>query len=137
MDSAKCSALKADLEAADEPALVPADRFFDGNGDDASIGCNLSKHPGIARFAEILTGLAKRPDVRAVQVVISDPDPGEEYWPFSDVVLVAGDISDLELRRILSPLRPDEVLPAEEGDFGVPRAVLARLGARVLAARWD
>ncbi len=137
MNFAKCRALKAELETADEPALVAAERFFDGNEDEASIGCNLAKHPGIPRFREVLTGLARRPDVRSVHLVISDPDPGEEYWPFSDLVLVAGEISDLELRRTLSPLKPDEVLPAAEGDFGVPDDVLARLGPRVLAARWE
>jgi hypothetical protein len=137
MNFAKCRALKAELEAADEPALVPAERFFDGNDDAASIGCNLAKHPGVDRFRQILTDLAQRPDVRSVQVVISDADPGEEYWPFSDVVLIAGEISDLELRRTLAPLKPDEVLPAQEGDFGVSDALLATLGPRVLAARWD
>ncbi len=136
MNLSKCRSLKADLEAADEPALVPAERFFDGNDDAASIGCNLAKHPGIERFREVLMGLLRRPDVRSVSLVISDPDPGEEYWPFTDLALVAGDIPDLELRRTLAPLKPDEVGPAEDGDF-VPEAVLAGLGPRVLAVRWE
>jgi hypothetical protein len=136
MDLAKCRALKAELEKADEPALVPAARFFDGNDDTASIGCNLAKHPGVDRFREVLTGLLARPDVRSVSLVISDPDPGEEYWPFTDLALVAGEISDLELRRTLAPLKPDEVGPAEDGDF-VPSEALAQLGPRVLAVRWD
>lgn len=137
MDLAKCSALKAELENADEPALVPAERFFDGNDDVASIGCNLSKHPGIDRFREVLAGLARRPDVRSVHVVVSDRDPGEEYWPFSDLVLVAGDVPDLELRKTLSVLKPDEVAPVGDRDTGIPRKVLAGLGPRVLAAWWD
>lgn len=136
MDPAKCRALKDELDAADEPALVPVERFFDGNDDAASIGCNLTKHPGVDRFREVLTGLARRPDVRSLHLVISDPDPGEEYWPFTDLALVAGDISDLELRRALAPLKPDEVGPAADGDF-VPAKVLAGLGPRVLAIRWD
>jgi hypothetical protein len=136
MNFAKCRALKAELAAADEPALVPAERFFDGNGDDASIGCNLAKHPGIERFRELLTGLLARPDVRSVHLVISDPDPGEEYWPFTDLALVAGDIPDVDLRRTLGPLKPDEVGPAEDGDL-VPAGALAQLGPRVLAVRWE
>ncbi len=137
MDLSKCKALKADLENADEPALVPADRFFDGNDDVASIGCNLSKHPGIDRFREVLLGLARRPDVRSVQVVVSDRDPGEEYWPFSDVVLVAGTIPELELRKTLAVLKPDEVAPVGDRDPGVDEDALAALGPRVLAAFWD
>jgi hypothetical protein len=137
MDPAKCQALKAELRTADEPALVPADRFFDGNDDVASIGCNLVKHPGIDRFREVLTGLARRPDVRSVHLVISDLDPGDEYWPFSDLVLVAGDVPELELRRTLAVLKPDEVGPVGDRDSGLPAEVLAGLGPRVVAAWWD
>ena len=32
--------------------VVGIDRFFDGNDDLGSIGCNLDPHPGIARFID-------------------------------------------------------------------------------------
>jgi hypothetical protein len=46
MDDAKCESLKAELASQPEPQIVPIDRFFDGNDDLGSIGCNLIDHPG-------------------------------------------------------------------------------------------
>ena len=46
MDDVKCNALKAELATQPEPQLVPIERFFDGNDDLGSIGCNLLAHPG-------------------------------------------------------------------------------------------
>ena len=137
MDQNKCRALKHELEDAPEPVLVSVDRFFDGNDDPGSIGCNLSPHPGVAAFRDVLTALARRPDVRSVHLVISEVDPGDEYWPFADVVLVAGEIPETALRLALKGLRPDEVGPAEEGHFGLTDAVLEKLGPPVLLAWWD
>ena len=48
MDGAKCAALKGELSKMPEPQVVPIERFFDGNDDLGSIGCNLNPHPGIA-----------------------------------------------------------------------------------------
>ena len=61
MDDAKCRAFKAELAAQSEPRVVPIDRFFAGNDDLGSIGCNLDPHPGIDRFRQVLTGLLARP----------------------------------------------------------------------------
>lgn len=137
MDENKCRALKDELENAEEPALVPVDRFFDGNDDPASIGCNLSPHPGVAAFRDVLTGLARRPDVRSVHLVVGEVDPGDEYWPFANAALIAGAIPETEARRALKALKPDEVVPAAKGDFGITAEVLAQLGSPVLLAWWD
>ncbi len=138
MDQAKSRALKDALENLEEPVLVPLDRFFDGNDDPASIGCNVSPYPGLETFRTVLDGLVRRPDVRSVHLLIGEVDPGEEYWPFASAALVAGDIPETELRRALRPLRPDEVAPAETGGaFGITDEVLARLGPPVLLAWWD
>jgi hypothetical protein len=79
--------------------------------------------------------LAQRADVEAVYAQISELDPGEDAWPFTDTVLVAGTISTDELRSIVAPLQPDEVGRAAE--FGAPQAVIQRHGNRLLAVWWD
>src|ERR1700733_11748064 len=75
MDAKKCAASKAELDLQPEPPVVRAEQFFDGNDDTGSIGCNLSKHPGMAAFQEILTGLESRSDVQAVYAQITELDP--------------------------------------------------------------
>jgi hypothetical protein len=135
MDATKRRELKAELAAKVEPRIVPAERFFDGNGDLGSIGCNLAPHPGITAFREVLARVARRPDVRSVSVVVHEIDPGEERWPFAELVLVAGDVGESDLRRELRALRPDAIGAASR--YGLPADVLAPLGPRVLAAWWD
>ena len=99
MDTKKCQALKTRLGPEFYGQVIPVAEFFDGNDDPGSIGCNLSLHPGIDVFRKVLTGLLRRPDVAAVYSIISELDPGEDCWPFSDTVLVIGKISVEELRR--------------------------------------
>ena len=135
MDNAKCKALKAELAAQPEPQIVSVERFFDGNDDPGSIGCNLIEHPGVDAFRDVLTGLLRRPDVQAVYAQISELDPGEDCWPFADTVLVVGAIPADELRSAVSTLEPDEVAAAE--DFGVSPSIAKRHGSPVLAAWWD
>ena len=140
MDKPKCDALKSELSAQPEPQIVSIERFFDGNDDLGSIGCNLLEHPGIESFRQIFMGLMGRPDVEAVYAQISELDPGEGSWPFSDVVLIVGSISSIELNGVLAMLQPDDVGPA--ADFAnVSAASFAFVGkkhkAPVLAAWWD
>jgi hypothetical protein len=66
-DARKCAALKARLAEQPAPQLVPAAEFFDGNGDLGSIGCNLTKHPGITAFRDALASIARRPDVEPLE----------------------------------------------------------------------
>ena len=135
VDSAKCKALKAELTAQPASQIIPIEKFFDGNDDPASIGCNLSTHPGIDRFREILQALVQRPDVAAVYASISEVDPGPGSWPFTDTILIVGTISPEELKDILIELEPDEIAPAE--DFGVSPSIGEEHGLPVLAAWWD
>jgi hypothetical protein len=135
LDNAKCKALKAELAAQPEPQIVSVERFFDGNDDSGSIGCNLTEHPGMDKFRDVLTGLLRRPDVEAVYAQISELDPGEGCWPFTDIVLVVGSIPDDELRSAVSALEPDEVAAAK--DFGVSPAVIEKHGSPVLTVWWD
>jgi hypothetical protein len=135
MDDAKCRALKAELAAQPEPQVVAIDRFFDGNDDLGSIGCNLDPHPGIPRFQRVLTGLLARPDVEAVYAQISELDPGEGCWPFADTVLVVGAVPADDLRAIVAELQPDEVAAAE--GLGVPPVITKRYRSPVSVVWWD
>ena len=135
MDDLKCSALKSELAAQPEPRTVPIERFFDGNDDLGSIGCNLMAHPGIDRFRGTLSALLGRPDVHGVYAQIAEVDPGAGSWPFTDTVLVVGTIPVAELRGLLRPLQPDEVGTA--ADLAIAPSVAERHGSPVLAAWWD
>jgi hypothetical protein len=135
MDNAKCKALKAELASQPEPRTVPIERFFDGNDDLGSIGCNLLAHPGMDAFREALTGLLLRPDVQGVYAQIAELDPGAGSWPFTDTVLVVGAIPVAELRRLVRALQPDEVGTA--ADLAISPSVVARHGAPALALWWD
>ena len=134
-DSVKCKALKAALAGRPEGQIIPIEKFFDGNDDPASIGCNLSSHPGIERFREILQGLVTRSDIAAVYARISEVDPGPGSWPFTDTILIVGTISPEELRDLLIELEPDEIAPA--ADFGVAPSIGQKHGLPALAAWWD
>jgi hypothetical protein len=135
MDDAKCRTLKAELAAQPEPHVVPIERFFDGNDDLGSIGCNLVPHPGVERFRRVLTGLLARPDVEAVYARVSEPDPGDGCWPFADSVLVVGTVPADGLRAAVGELHPDEVGPAE--GLGVPPALFDRHRSPVSVLWWD
>lgn len=135
MDDSKCRALKLELMAQPEPQIVSIARFFDGNDDIGSIGCNLLEHPGIDAFRELLEGVLLRPDVEAVYARIWELDPGEDCWPFTDTIFVVGTIDLDELRAVLAPLAPDEVTSGDA--FGIPPLIAAMHQAPVLAAWWD
>jgi hypothetical protein len=136
MDLNKCKALKTRLGPDLYGQVVPITEFFDGNDDKGSIGCNLyPDHPGVEAFRDVLTGLLRRPDVEAVYAQISELDPGEESWPFTDTVLVAGKISAEDLRNAVNSLQPDEV--GDSTQFGVSPSVAQQHGSPVLVVWWD
>jgi hypothetical protein len=134
VDVTKCKALKTALESTRGPRLVSIEQFFDGNNDPGSIGWNLSKHPGMDVFRDLLTGLSRLPDVQAVCARIAELDPGEDdSWPSADIVFVVGRISADELRKILDPLQPLEVCQAE---FAVPEILKEKHRGPFVVARW-
>ena len=135
MDTNKCAKLKEELASQPEPQLVEIERFFDGNDDEGSIGCNLMAHPGMESFRNIFAGLANRSDVEGVYAQIAELDPGEDLWPFTDTIYVAGTIDVEELASIVVPLEPDDVGPA--GPYHPPKSLTDRHGGRLLAIWWD
>lgn len=135
MDDTKCKALKDELATQPEPQIVSAERFFDGNDDLGSIGCNLDEHPGVDAFRDVFAGLLRRPDVQAVYAQISELDPGDGCWPFTDTVLVVGTIPADELREVVSELQPTDV--GRAADYGASPSVAKKHGSPVLAVWWD
>jgi len=135
MDVSKCKALKTRLGSDQYGQLIAIAEFFDGNDDLGSVGCNLVPHPGVDAFRDVLTGLLRRPDVEAVYAQIAELDPGEESWPFTDTVLVAGKISADDLRSAVSSLQPDEVGDSQQ--FGVSPSIVERHGSPILVVWWD
>src|SRR6058998_865718 len=130
MDIAKRNKLIEELAKQGAPQVVSIERFFDGNDDPGSIGCNLRDHPGIDHFRATLIALARRGDVEGVYARIAELAPGEGCWPFTDTVFVVGTISLTELAKILAPLQPDEVGPGEH--FGIPPLIIERHRAPVM-----
>jgi hypothetical protein len=132
MDEAKRDRL-IHLHADDPAPLVDIRTFFDGNDDEASIGCNLVPHPGIGAFREALLGLLDRADVAGVFARIAELDTGGG-WPFTDTIAVVGSLSAESLRAALAHLEPDAVGPASE--FGFEDEELPGDG-RAWAVWWD
>ena len=135
MNQEKSDALKRELEHLPEPQLVLIDQFFEGNDDEGSIGCNLAPHPGIGVFREKLLGLAKRPEVTAVYALITELDPGDDSWPFSDTVVVTGTLTPEALQTAIAVLQPDEVGPADPDAIGTSLSQEDK--DRALVAWWD
>jgi len=133
----KEDAIKAELTAQGKNSapFVSIERFFDGNQDEGSIGCNLLPHPGLDAFRDVLVGLTRRSDVEAVYAQVAEIDPGTGLWPFADAVFVVGTIAAGELARLLEPLRPDEVASAD--NVTIPPRLREAHGGRVLYAWWD
>lgn len=134
MDTAKCIALKTELGSQAEPQSVPIERFFDGNDDTGSIGCNLMDHPGIPEFQRTLMHVLAHPDVDGVWAQISELDPGEDCWPFADTVIVSGKIAVDALCKLVENLQPSEV--GEATDFHISPALRA-MQTRLLIIWWD
>jgi hypothetical protein len=133
MDLQKCQALKKELAGQPEPYFVPIDRFFDGNDDLGSIGCNLDLD--IDNFKQVLTGLLRRADVQSVFAQITDLNASEDLWPFTDTVFVVGTIPTEELQKAVSVLQPDEVGPAES--FNIPATLTDHTDMPVQLIWWD
>ena len=135
MNNDKRTALIKELSASPVPDLIPIARFFDGNDDLGSIGCNLKNHPGIEAFRSTFAELSARSDVQAIYAQIAEVDPGYGAWPFSDTVFIFGDMSKKELQQSLASLRPDEVSDATS--FGISQAITSMHATALLVAWWD
>jgi hypothetical protein len=114
-------------------AVVTIAEFFDGNDDLGSIGCNLSEHPGLDHFRKILDDLEKRPDVEQVWMQIHDLEEGE--WPFSENILIVGEIPVSDITRLSESLQPSEISELQV-DWTPTRAKILH-GCRYVNLWWD
>ncbi len=71
--------------------------FFDGNNVCGTIGCNLDSQPTAAQFYEFLKGIAARPNVSDVRVIVTQFD--DPSWPFSDTVWVVTNATPDEVKK--------------------------------------
>ena len=136
MDNAKRNQLIAELQnrsSADH--VVDIQRFFDGNDDAASIGCNLLEHPGMDTYRDVLARVAARPDVDSVWARVAELEPGEDSWPFTDTVFVVGTIPPEDLEELVAPLEPDEIGFA--AGFDVPPSLQRYPDDQLLVLWWD
>lgn len=114
-------------------ALVTPNEFFDGNDDLGSIGCNLARHPGLACFRHVLDRLLALPTVDQVWLQIYDIDEGD--WPFSENVLVFGNITTGQVEPFASEIFPSEI---DEMQIDWTPSRDARLeGRRYVNLWWD
>jgi hypothetical protein len=118
--------------------VVSLEDFFTGNEDLGSIGCNLSPHPGLEKFFDVLRSIRARPDVQDVLVTIYECDEDDEtMWPFSERIFVLTTASSQDLAEWARELQPTEVL--NDGFVGgKPHAApIPREGMKVLSLWWD
>jgi hypothetical protein len=118
--------------------VVSIEDFFTGNEDQASIGRDLEKHPGIDVFRDRLLALRARKDVQAVLIAITE-DMGNDKWPFTDTVYVLTSATEDEIFAFVVDLSPDAV---EEHDpdtlpFALARLPMPEAWYRVLTIWWD
>ncbi|MFM9965605.1 MAG: hypothetical protein ACKV2Q_30840 [Planctomycetaceae bacterium] len=104
-------------EGAESP-VVTIDEFFPGNTVDQSIAANLSPHPGLKVFRDVLKRIRGKETVQDVLIVIGDSpmlpetDDGDfedDDWPYSDEVYVLTSSSPAEVEKWTAKLQPDTV----------------------------
>ena len=135
LDALRAEIRRQQVVAPDQSPLVSLELFFTGNDDLASIGCNLTDHPGVAKFRDVFFGIRARDDVSDVLVAISD-EMTEDEWPFSDTVVIVTSASTADVRACVAELEPDDVMDPER--FPLPN-LATRLppGMRHVAVWWD
>jgi len=119
--------------------VVSIEDFFTGNAEQASIGPNLTNHPGIAVFERVLRQLRERAEVQEVLLAIAEvvEEEGFTDWPFADVVIIMASSSAQEIAHHLRELRPDKVGEGWGPASRSPHAPEAQAGMQVFFAWWD
>ncbi len=113
--------------------VVALEDFFEGNSDEGSIGCNLTPHPGVARFYDVLRGIRNRHDVQDVLVGITE-DMGDEEFPFSDAIYVITTAAPQEIADAAAPLQAELILQRD-----MPPALLPEIASNheLVILWWD
>jgi hypothetical protein len=115
--------------------LVTLQEFFDGNDDEGSIGCNLTKHPGIPAFEAAFRQIASMNGVAGVYFAITEIDETyESIWPFTDTACVVTTLMPSAFKTILEPLNPDEIGTMNEALANPPNM---SPGHQLICVWWD
>ncbi len=111
IDIIKSIGLPEDIE---QTPVVTLEQFFDGNDDVGSIGCNLSDHPGVAHFYNLLREIRSRGEVSDVVVGIYEVEEADEdMWPFAEQVFVATSASAEDVDMWVTSLEVSEIEPVD------------------------
>jgi hypothetical protein len=115
--------------------IVSLEEFFTGNEDLGSIGCNLTRHPGMQSFYAELKTIRSRPDVQGVFVAIHETD-ADTIWPFSECVYILTSAPTKEVSRWMQKLEPSEI--SEGWLYKQPSdAPKLKDGIRPVSCWWD
>jgi hypothetical protein len=120
--------------AAPDP-IVSLEEFFTGNEDLGSIGCNLTRHPGMQAFYRELRAIRERSNVQDVFVAIHELDQ-DTVWPYSECIYILTSAPTEEVAMWMEKLQPSEV---SEGWLykQPPNAPPLKDGMRVVSCWWD
>lgn len=131
----------------DERPVVTIEEFFPGNTVEQSIAANLSPHPGLKTFREVLKRIRGKDTVQDVLIAISDsPMPPEtddaefedDDWPYSEEVYVLTSSSPAEVEKWAAKLRPDNVLLTQWFNNQPPKgAPELEPGMQLIRLWWD
>ena len=128
----------ADTNKPTEPSpVVSLEDFFEGNRDLGSIGCNLTDHPGISKFYEVLKGIRSKDNVQDVLVEIYSIDDRHGMWPNSEIVYIITSANQTDVEKWMKPLKPDEIFEGWSSKKPPSAAPKLKDGMNVYAAWWD
>lgn len=130
-----------------ERPVVTIDEFFPGNTVDQSIAANLSPHPGLKVFRDVLKRIRGKDTVQDVLIAINDSpmlpetDDGEfedDDWPYSEEVYVLTSSSPAEVEKWAAKLQPDTVsLTHWRNDQPPKGAPELQPGMQLIRLWWD
>lgn len=75
-------------ERAGPTPMVTLEKFFKGNDEIRSIGCNLDHDPQPADLYNLLMPMWDRSEVSDIRIQITCMDDPGEQWPFSDTIWI-------------------------------------------------
>lgn len=130
-----------------ESPVVTIEEFFPGNTVDQSNAANLSPHPGLKGFCDVLKRIHGRDTVQDVLIAISDSpmlpktDDGEfedDDWPYSEEVYVLTSSSPAEVEKWAAKLQPDTVSLTHWRNNQPPKgAPELQAGMQLIRLWWD
>lgn len=79
---------------------VTLNEFFDGNEDEASLGCNLVPHPSLEALYYHLQRFSNEHEVEVYVEIHEVDESDDERWPYSERVYLIGDVDTDTLKEL-------------------------------------